>query len=29
MMNTKDIFNIFLEKYNNSEFRTIGNNVQQ
>lgn len=28
-MNTKDIFNIFLEKYNNKEFRTIGNNVQQ
>lgn len=29
MLNTRDIFNIFLEKYNKREFRTIGNNVQQ
>ena len=28
-MITRDIFNIFLEKYNKGEFRTIGNNVQQ
>ena len=29
MLNTIDIFNIFLEKYKNKEFRTIGNEVQQ
>lgn len=28
-MNTRDIFNIFLDKYNKGEFRTIGNAVQQ
>lgn len=28
-MNTQDIFNIFVEKYNNNEFRIIGNDVQQ
>ena len=29
ILNTKDIFNIFLIKYENGEFRTIGNEVQQ
>ena len=29
MLNTRDIFNIFLDKYEKSEFRTIGNAVQQ
>ncbi len=28
-MNTRDIYNIFLYKYNNNDFRIIGNNVQQ
>jgi len=28
-MNTRDIFAIFLKKYENGEFRTIGNAVQQ
>ena len=29
ILNTRDIFNIFLKKYENGEFRTIGNEVQQ
>ena len=29
ILNTRDIFNIFLKKYENEEFRTIGNEVQQ
>lgn len=29
MYNTRDIFNQFIEKYNNKEFRIIGNDVQQ
>ena len=29
MYNTKDIFDLFVEKYKNNEFRTIGNKVQQ
>ena len=29
MLNTRDIFNIFLDKYEKGEFRTIGNAVQQ
>ena len=28
-LNTNDIRNIFLDKYKNGEFRTIGNEVQQ
>lgn len=28
-LRTKDILNIFKEKYKNGDFRTIGNNVQQ
>jgi len=28
-MNTTDIYNIFLEKYKNNDFRIIGNDVQQ